>query len=141
MANAQDIFGFSFELPRVGLGNVSNVSNAQSVYLQSTSGFQHTFETFKPDRHWPSTQLGTLSADLQVESFQSMDVVSEADQGSIYEPVRLVANAAPPKRFYRTFWRSAARRMLSQKDTQKLEGIWYRQPMEQEGHKADLHCE
>ena len=117
MANAQDIFGFSFELPRVGLGNVSNVSNAQSVYLQSTSGFQHTLETFRPDRHWPSTQLGTLSADLQVESFQPMDVdvVSDADQASIYDPLRLVANAAqlpPPKRFHRTFWRSAARRVL-----------------------------
>ena len=29
-----------------------------------------------------------------------------------YEPVRLCSFAAPPKRFYRTFWRSVARRLL-----------------------------
>ena len=142
MTHAQNISGCAFEWP-VGLGTVSNTASAQSVDLRSASGFQHTVQTFRPDQQLPSLAIsvGSLSANLQVESFQSMDVVSEADQGSIYEPVRLVANAAPPKRFYRTFWRSAARRMLSQKDTQKLEGIWYRQPMEQEGHKADLHCE
>ena len=29
-----------------------------------------------------------------------------------YEPLRTCSQAAPPKRFYRTFWRSAARRLL-----------------------------
>ena len=29
-----------------------------------------------------------------------------------YEPVRLCPHAPPPKRFYRTFWRSIARRVL-----------------------------
>ena len=29
-----------------------------------------------------------------------------------YEPLRICSQSAPPKRFYRTFWRSAARRML-----------------------------
>ena len=29
-----------------------------------------------------------------------------------YEPLRICPQAGPPKRFYRTFWRSAARRML-----------------------------
>ena len=33
----------------------------------------------------------------------------------IYEPVRLCTLAAPPKRFYRTFWRSIARRLLERK--------------------------
>ena len=29
-----------------------------------------------------------------------------------YDPLRTCSQSAPPKRFYRTFWRSAARRML-----------------------------
>ena len=31
-----------------------------------------------------------------------------------YEPVRLSSSTGPPKRFYRTFWRSVARRVLEQ---------------------------
>ena len=43
-------------------------------------------------------------------------VLSAANISSLslehYEPVRLCTLAAPPKRFYRTFWRSVARRLL-----------------------------
>lgn len=31
----------------------------------------------------------------------------------VFEPVRCMKNAAPPKIFYRTFWRSVARRILA----------------------------
>ena len=117
--HAQNNSGCAFEWP-VELGNVSNSASEQSIELRSTSGFHHTCQTFRVDQQLLRISVGSLTANLQVESFQSMDVVSEADQGSIYEPVRLVAKAAPPKRFYRTFWRSAALRMLEQKDTQKL---------------------
>ena len=37
-----------------------------------------------------------------------------------YEPVRLCSFAAPPKRFYRTFWRSVARRLLERQKQQTL---------------------
>ncbi len=56
-----------------------------------------------------------------------MNVVDEADQGYIYEPVRLVLNASPPKRFYRTFWRSAARRMLEREGMQKDKSLQSRE--------------
>ena len=35
-----------------------------------------------------------------------------------YEPVRRCSFAAPPKRFYRTFWRSEARRLLERQKQQ-----------------------
>jgi hypothetical protein len=37
---------------------------------------------------------------------------------NIFEPVRRLKTFAPPKRFYRTFWRSASRRILALSSTQ-----------------------
>ena len=42
-----------------------------------------------------------------------MDRASSASE-AVYEPIRHMQDAVPPKRFYRTFWRSAARRVLRQ---------------------------
>ena len=42
------------------------------------------------------------------------DVQSCCQDFGIYEPIRCTPNFAPPKRFYRTFWRSITRKMLRQ---------------------------
>ena len=34
-----------------------------------------------------------------------------------YEPIRRTATPAPPKRFFRTFWRSVARRLMEREST------------------------
>ena len=34
-----------------------------------------------------------------------------------YEPIRRMAKPAPPKRFFRTFWRSVARRLMEREST------------------------
>jgi hypothetical protein len=40
------------------------------------------------------------------------DEISESFSQNIFEPARFLTHKAPPKRFYRTFWRSAATRIL-----------------------------
>ena len=56
-------------------------------------GQQHTFQTFRVDQHHTSG--------AEHESVQ-------------HDQIRLLSDTAPPKRFYRTFWRSIARRLLEQ---------------------------
>ena len=45
------------------------------------------------------------------------DVLSPKD----YEPMRFCGTTAPPKRFYRSFWTSVARRMLENYETAMAE--------------------
>ena len=44
----------------------------------------------------------------------SVDVPADSITASqdVFEPMRCIPNAAPPKRFYRTFWRSITRKVL-----------------------------
>ena len=76
---------------------------------------QHTLQTFRLDHYVTSSQF---FVGIQGESRQPMDIASDINQSISFEHVRLTSGAAPPKRFYRTFWRSAARRMLAKTDTQ-----------------------
>jgi hypothetical protein len=39
---------------------------------------------------------------------------------SVFEPPRRLNDFAPPKRFYRTFWRSVSRRILQMASTQRM---------------------
>ena len=48
-----------------------------------------------------------------VNSSYSMDITAASMQQSKFEPCRRSNVFAPPKRFYRTFWRSAAVRILA----------------------------
>ena len=42
-----------------------------------------------------------------------LDGASEPSSQTIFDPPRCLSELGPPKRFYRTFWRSAARRILA----------------------------
>ena len=56
---------------------------------------------------------------MQVDCVESMELtssLSSAHQGVEYEPVRIITCSVPPKRFFKFFWRSAARRMLERAD-------------------------
>ena len=55
---------------------------------------------------------------MDVSDSMSMSGLSKSVHGSsfeVFEPVRVSALTVPPKRFYRTFWRSVARRLLERK--------------------------
>jgi hypothetical protein len=47
--------------------------------------------------------------------FDSMDldVAMPPVSQSIFDPIRRLDNVSPPKRYYRTFWRSVSRRILA----------------------------
>jgi hypothetical protein len=53
--------------------------------------------------------------------FMELDSASFPITQDMFEPARLIHELAPPKRFYRTFWRSAARRILELPSTHDME--------------------
>ena len=56
-----------------------------------------------------------------LESAMVVDFKIHASDQSVYEPLRILqCNALPCKRFYRTFWRSAARRILALNKINKI---------------------
>ena len=106
----QPDFGFLAEWPSVGPDNQSNDVSSVGLELKAISHeCQHTKQTFRPGKY--------ITSNLQVESNEQMDV--GVDPNIDFEPVRLVPGGTPPKRFYRTFWRSAAQRILAKTDAQK----------------------
>ena len=68
---------------------------------------EFTKETFVSDRH-----AAPVTMKQPVQASMSLVAISESLEAISYEPTRHVQQAAPPKQFYRTFWRSIARRML-----------------------------
>jgi hypothetical protein len=52
----------------------------------------------------------------------NIDSTTHDSAQSIYEPTRCIQSKVPPnKRFFRTFWRSAARRILALKSLNQKE--------------------
>ena len=47
-----------------------------------------------------------------------LDEIPVPIMDDMFEPLRTLRGFAPPKRFYRTFWRSASRRMLALSENQ-----------------------
>ena len=107
---------------------------AHHPYLDDDAGLGYGFYTQREAR--PSKQdlasildpagdvLDCMTADLlsacrlaaanKVESMNAMDLdaPSPAVDQSMYEPTRREGCSGPPKRFFRTFWRSTAMRLL-----------------------------
>jgi hypothetical protein len=83
-------------------------------------------DTYVPVNFIPETAHAMLKAWELSELTRTKDVTcfwmcanratSSPDvSGSVdYEPVRCMAKVVPPKKFYRTFWRSIVRRLLEQ---------------------------
>ena len=57
--------------------------------------------------------------ETSLETMESMDVDTAAILQQVVEPVRRLRSFAPPKRFFRSFWRAAARRLLALSSAQK----------------------
>ena len=53
-----------------------------------------------------------LLAGTHMTENDKSDQVGYLEPYSVYEPLRCVPRLAPPKRFYRTFWRSIVRRWI-----------------------------
>jgi hypothetical protein len=59
----------------------------------------------------------------RVASYMDLDESVISVSQSMFEPARYLNGNAPPKRFYRTFWRSAAMRILALSSTRRRYGI------------------
>ena len=53
-----------------------------------------------------------------MSSSDGMDIDAASISKEMFEPTRRVTDFAPPKRFYRIFWRSASRRILALSSSQ-----------------------
>ena len=54
-----------------------------------------------------------IHVSVELENAMLLDTMTHDSDQSIYEPVRLSQTNAPPKRFFRAFWRSLAMKMLA----------------------------
>ena len=65
-------------------------------------------------RAWELAQQERLEHEEAPDAMSTEDVQVTQDHTSlqVLEPIRYITDAAPPKRFYRTFWRSVTRRAL-----------------------------
>ena len=68
-------------------------------------------EVYMLIKNWESAYLQRHESQV-VESMDTESSTDPRSSESIFEPFRCISVSQPPKRFYRTFWRSAARRML-----------------------------
>jgi hypothetical protein len=127
MHRAQDDFdslGIAHHIPMEDSSPVEDPVPSFSQGKQSCSGDEKYIPVnFIPDsvhemiNAWQEAHtmhLGTYEMDMLVDSPPAAEVTHNQD---IYEPVRSIAVssvtvATAPKRFYRTFWRSAARRII-----------------------------
>jgi hypothetical protein len=70
-------------------------------------------EVYELIRNW---EVVYLKQQESIQAIDLMDTETSSDSRSsesIFEPMRLVPlSEAPPKRFYRTFWRSVTRRII-----------------------------
>ena len=75
-----------------------------------------------PDSDQAET-LNKCKHEQRSESMLCSPSIVNSSPGVDYEPLRPIANLAPPRRFFRTFWRSVTRRMLERQDRAKAEEI------------------
>jgi hypothetical protein len=70
-------------------------------------------EVYELIQNW---ELAYLKKQESIQAFDSMETESSSDfvsSESIFEPTRFMSvSQAPPKRFYRSFWRSVTRRII-----------------------------
>ena len=69
-----------------------------------------TFETFAPTSQFFAMNMNPAVVDVSANLNDTVMSAVLVD----FEPIRSVMQVAPPKRFYRTFWRSSARRLMTQ---------------------------
>ena len=63
-------------------------------------------------RSWKVSNLIRQEALESTDDAMSVEGAAASNSDDVYEPLRFLTESTPPKKFYRTFWRSAARRAL-----------------------------
>ena len=112
-----------FTLLAVQCLNARREPAASEVYVS------FRIDTAAEQRAKTDTLMGTSEVSLNIFgavlhtaheiSLESMDVDTAPILHQVVEPVRRLRSFAPPKRFFRSFWRAAARRLLALSSAQK----------------------
>jgi hypothetical protein len=92
--------------------SISKQSNAQAG--------KASLEVFTQVNDVNDVFFTSLLAYTSSSDHMELDESSESASQNIFEPVRFLRNVVPPKRFHRTFWRSAAKRILALSSMQML---------------------
>ena len=118
--SCQASFDFLTTCPGLNEDNAAEVFSAASnpEKTRPILGARHSIQTFDPDRSHDS--IVKLAALRQRDGSNSSAAVSAHLDSISFEPLRCIKNAAPPKRFYRTFWRSLARRVVEKSETDSM---------------------
>mmetsp|Transcript_4643 Transcript_4643/g.10278 ORF Transcript_4643/g.10278 Transcript_4643/m.10278 type:complete len:159 (-) Transcript_4643:78-554(-) len=115
-----------------GLKNIERAGSVESLKFESACEVDEIFcpvnfipdEVYKLIENW---ELAYMQRQDSIPAVDSMDTESCRDSWSsesIFEPIRCmsVSQAPPPKRFYRTFWRSVTRRIVQLEKQSTLKG-------------------
>ena len=95
-----------------------------------------TFESFAPTSQFCEANMHPAVVD--VTTSPNGTVMRTVSSVSVdFEPIRIVMQAAPPKRFYRTFWRSITRRLMTQAGQKSN---WKCRMNESDSHTGKPNC-
>jgi hypothetical protein len=86
---------------------IANCSDCSIKSRKRTLASDFTKESF-----FREIKTGAAATMQSVHAPMSLDEIADSLKAINYEPIRNNMNGAPPKRFYRTFWRSITRRLL-----------------------------
>ena len=101
------------DLDAYGIGGSSG-SNKSSLLDQAFSPKTYNLRAAAvASAAWHAAELeaGVMDLDLNVNDYELMQKIVP-DGG--YDPERVMTSIAPPKRYFRTFWRSVSFRLLKQ---------------------------
>ena len=99
----ESMFDIGQEIRCTSIGKQSN---------DLTQAKKATMEVYVEVHDVTDELLASLLANKSSSDHMELDESSESASQNIFEPARFLKHKAPPKRFYRTFWRSAATRIL-----------------------------
>ena len=106
-----------------GVSDASLDTCVAEVLSVTTSNFDMWYAKYEdmPLMGMYSTSAAYEQSTLTTESpSDGMDLDAAPVPQDIYEPARRLNDFVPPKRFFRTFWRSAARRILAMSSSRMM---------------------
>jgi hypothetical protein len=87
-------------------------------------GASYIRSTIIPDEVYEMVRNLELSCLKQQEISHEIEIMEMKQtchsNGCFYEPMRCISESAPPKRFYRSFWRSLTQRIVQRKTSVAL---------------------
>ncbi len=91
---------------------------AQSDF-ESLAAYHNEQTIYEPDNVIPDEVLALIAA-YELSNTTGLPDGKDPDVTFVLQPAECMSDSVPPKRFPRTFWRSALRRILALQSTQTM---------------------